>query len=191
MDATAIDDRGYIGERFDAETGLLYLNARYYDPVLGRFLSPDTFDPTCRGWGRTRYAYAGNDPVNKSDPGGHDSEDPETQSILDLLREQESRAAEKRELQREEAEKLFPELVLAEGGVAGILGSSKNRKALAGVDPKWLSWQRNGALPTQVAWLLPQMKSSHWFLGQAPSPDLHALAFELWLEKRQLEQSKE
>ncbi|RYG99571.1 MAG: hypothetical protein EON58_03495, partial [Alphaproteobacteria bacterium] len=33
--------KGYIGERFDAETGLMYLNARYYDPAFGRFVPPD------------------------------------------------------------------------------------------------------------------------------------------------------
>jgi RHS repeat-associated protein len=63
--------RGFIGERPDPETGLLYLNARYYDPALGRFISPDDWDPTLPGVGTNRYAYAGNDPVNKSDPNGH------------------------------------------------------------------------------------------------------------------------
>ncbi|MBB3571268.1 RHS repeat-associated core domain-containing protein [Rhizobium sp. BK491] len=63
--------KGYIGERFDPETGLMYLNARYYDPVFGRFISPDDWDPTKEGVGTNRYAYADNDPVNKSDPNGH------------------------------------------------------------------------------------------------------------------------
>jgi RHS repeat-associated protein len=63
--------KGFIGERPDPETGLLYLNARYYDPALGRFMSPDDWDPTKPGVGTNRYAYAGNDPVNKSDPNGH------------------------------------------------------------------------------------------------------------------------
>ncbi|WP_179296364.1 RHS repeat protein [Mesorhizobium sp. WSM4304] len=63
--------KGYIGERFDAETGLLYLNARYMDPVLGRFISPDDWDPTKEGVGTNRYAYAQNDPVNRSDANGH------------------------------------------------------------------------------------------------------------------------
>ncbi|TIW59315.1 MAG: RHS repeat-associated core domain-containing protein, partial [Mesorhizobium sp.] len=52
--------KGYIGERFDPETGLLYLNARYMDPVLGRFISPDDWDPTLPGVGTNRYAYAQN-----------------------------------------------------------------------------------------------------------------------------------
>ncbi|WP_292534456.1 RHS repeat-associated core domain-containing protein, partial [Mesorhizobium sp.] len=56
---------------FDPETGLLYLNARYMDPVLGRFISPDDWDPTKPGVGTNRYAYAQNDPVNQSDPSGH------------------------------------------------------------------------------------------------------------------------
>jgi RHS repeat-associated protein len=67
--------KGYIGERFDPETGLLYLNARYMDPMLGRFISPDDWDPTLPGVGTNRYAYAKNDPINKSDPNGHQTFD--------------------------------------------------------------------------------------------------------------------
>jgi RHS repeat-associated protein len=39
------EERGFIGERHDPEAGLLYLHARFYDPKLGRFLSPDWWDP--------------------------------------------------------------------------------------------------------------------------------------------------
>lgn len=70
--------KNYIGERFDPETGLLYLNARYMDPKFGRFISPDNWDPTLEGVGTNRYAYAGNDPVNRSDPNGHQSTDTAT-----------------------------------------------------------------------------------------------------------------
>ena len=63
--------KSYIGERFDPETGLLYLNARYMDPILGRFISPDDWDPTIAGVGTNRYAYSQNDPINKSDQNGH------------------------------------------------------------------------------------------------------------------------
>ncbi|MGP1393957.1 MAG: RHS repeat-associated core domain-containing protein [Inquilinaceae bacterium] len=65
-----VESKGYIGQRQDAETGLLYLNARYYDPVLARFTSPDPSDPTAPGVGLNRYAYAANNPVGYSDPGG-------------------------------------------------------------------------------------------------------------------------
>lgn len=43
--------KGYIGEKHDPETGLLYLNARYMDPVLARFISPDDWLPTISGVG--------------------------------------------------------------------------------------------------------------------------------------------
>ncbi len=41
------------------------------DPLLGRFVSPDDWDPTEDGVGTNRYAYAHNDPVNKADNNGH------------------------------------------------------------------------------------------------------------------------
>ena len=64
--------KGWIGERYDAEAGLQYLNARYYDPDLAMFLQPDWWEVTQAGVGTNRYAYAGGDPVNGVDPGGHD-----------------------------------------------------------------------------------------------------------------------
>ena len=69
--ASVIEGKAYINERYDAETGLQYLHARYMDPTLGRFLSPDTWDPILVGVDINRYAYAANDPVNSSDPNGH------------------------------------------------------------------------------------------------------------------------
>jgi RHS repeat-associated protein len=71
------EEKGYIGENQDAETGLLYLHARYYDPAIGRFVSPDWWDPNKPGVGTNRYAYSDNDPVNKSDPNGHLSDGPD------------------------------------------------------------------------------------------------------------------
>jgi RHS repeat-associated protein len=69
--AELTQSKTFIGEKWDAETGLMYLNARYYDPVLARFITPDDWDPLLLDVGTNRYAYAGNDPVNKSDPSGH------------------------------------------------------------------------------------------------------------------------
>ncbi|WP_225026895.1 RHS repeat-associated core domain-containing protein [Xinfangfangia pollutisoli] len=68
---TAPETKGWIGERYDADAGLQYLNARYYDPVLGMFVQPDWFEVTMPGVGTNRYAYSHNDPVNKMDPGGN------------------------------------------------------------------------------------------------------------------------
>jgi RHS repeat-associated protein len=65
-----VEAKGYIDERHDDDTGLMYLNARYYDPAIGRFISADPSDPTAAGVGVNRYAYAGNNPVLARDPLG-------------------------------------------------------------------------------------------------------------------------
>jgi RHS repeat-associated protein len=68
---TTDETKGFIGEREDPEVGLVNLNARYYDPAIGRFISPDWWDPNKPSVGTNRYAYSDNDPINKSDPTGH------------------------------------------------------------------------------------------------------------------------
>jgi RHS repeat-associated protein len=57
----------YAGYRYDSETGLYYMPARYYSPALGRFLQSD---PVGFRGGANLYVYAGNDPVNLVDPTG-------------------------------------------------------------------------------------------------------------------------
>ena len=69
---TAPETKGWIGERYDADAGLQYLNARYYDPELSLFLQPDWFEVTKAGGGTNRFSYSASDPVNKFDPGGNE-----------------------------------------------------------------------------------------------------------------------
>ena len=69
----APETKGWIGERYDADAGLQYLNARYYDPELSLFLQPDWFEVTKVGVGTNRFTYSFNDPVNNFDPGGNES----------------------------------------------------------------------------------------------------------------------
>lgn len=69
----APETKGWIGERYDADAGLQYLNARYYDPELALFLQPDWFEVTKAGVGTNRFSYSFNDPVNKMDPGGNET----------------------------------------------------------------------------------------------------------------------
>ena len=62
----------YRGYYYDEETGLYYLNSRYYDPETGRFISPDSLkylEPTHNN-GLNLYAYCGNNPIKYSDPTG-------------------------------------------------------------------------------------------------------------------------
>ena len=52
--------------------GLMYYNARWYDPTLGRFAQADTLIPGAGNplaW--DRYAYVNNNPVRHNDPSGH------------------------------------------------------------------------------------------------------------------------
>ena len=60
--------RGYV---LDMGTGLYYLQSRYYDPAVGRFLNADAFAATGQGLtGNNMFAYCGNNPVNRADPTG-------------------------------------------------------------------------------------------------------------------------
>lgn len=61
----------YTGRESDAETGLYYYRARYYDPTVGRFISED---PTGFKGGSNFYPYVTNDPANQTDPMGFDSD---------------------------------------------------------------------------------------------------------------------
>ena len=61
----------FTSRRQDAESGLVYMGARYYDPVMGRFISTD---PVQFQEGNlhsfNRYAYANNNPYRYTDPDG-------------------------------------------------------------------------------------------------------------------------
>ncbi len=64
-------DRAFTGQRLDS-TGLYYYGARYYDPNIGRFVSPDTIVQNYRKPASfNRYAYAFDNPLKYTDPSGH------------------------------------------------------------------------------------------------------------------------
>lgn len=68
---TPPDGPGYTGHMNDPDTGLVYMQARYYDPAVGRFLSTDPVGPSPGNtFNFNRYDYAGNNPVNNIDPNG-------------------------------------------------------------------------------------------------------------------------
>lgn len=67
-------DIGYTGHYFDHDMQLLYAGARWYDPKVGRFLSPDSVRFQTGGAVHfNRYAYAANSPYRYVDPDGNES----------------------------------------------------------------------------------------------------------------------
>lgn len=72
----AASNLGYTGHTVDSSTGLVYMKARHYDPVIGRFYSNDPVgfkasNPVMFN----RYAYANNNPYTFVDPDGRDARD--------------------------------------------------------------------------------------------------------------------
>ena len=73
---SAVQSFKFTGEQVDAELGLIFLRARYYDPQVGRFITPDPW----RGQDNlpqttNRYVYVTNNPVSQIDPSGAILED--------------------------------------------------------------------------------------------------------------------
>lgn len=60
--------RGYV---YDVESGLYYLQSRYYDPEMGRFINGDSYAATGQGFvGNNMFVYCGNNPASNVDPSG-------------------------------------------------------------------------------------------------------------------------
>jgi RHS repeat-associated protein len=74
-------DRTFTGQKQDG-TGLLYYNARYYDPTLGTFISPDTLVPDAGVlFDYNRYLYTRGNPLKYTDPSGHCAEEGRTSTV--------------------------------------------------------------------------------------------------------------
>ncbi|MBQ1410316.1 MAG: RHS repeat-associated core domain-containing protein [Oscillospiraceae bacterium] len=62
----------YRGYYYDTETGFYYLQSRYYDPIVKRFINADSYGSTGTGLlGYNMFAYCENNPVNSVDQAGH------------------------------------------------------------------------------------------------------------------------
>ncbi len=108
----------YRGYEYDSETGLYYLNARYYDSETARFLTEDTYrgeknDPLSLNL----YTYCKNNPLKYVDPTGHSSVDFGYVSGSYELSEQAKKQKEARERQLED-----DILALLRGGGAVFIG---------------------------------------------------------------------
>jgi RHS repeat-associated protein len=68
---TSTTTLNYTGQKLDA-TGLLFYNARYYDPNIAKFISPDSIVPDDKKpTNFNRYSYVLNNPLRYVDPSGY------------------------------------------------------------------------------------------------------------------------
>jgi RHS repeat-associated protein len=79
----------YRGYYYDTETELYYLQSRYYDPSLGRFLNADVYASTGQGLlGNNMFAYCRNNPVSRKDISGRTDVAIADDPVKDLMNNQ-------------------------------------------------------------------------------------------------------
>jgi len=72
MNSILPDQTRYTGQMHDIETDLYYYNARYYDPVIGRFIQADPIVPDAYSTqNHNPYSYVRNNPISYVDPSGY------------------------------------------------------------------------------------------------------------------------
>jgi RHS repeat-associated protein len=76
-------DKLYTGQQQNSYIKLYWYGSRWYDPALGRFISPDTITPGGVE-GLNRYAYVINNPINYIDPSGHICTDPDSEDYVNI-----------------------------------------------------------------------------------------------------------
>lgn len=109
---------GFTGHVDDVDTGLIYMQARYYDPSNGRFLSCDPVVPSPKNtFSVNRYDYANNNSIRNVDPNGRQSIGEELRAAL---------AAEK-------AEEMAAEARAAEEAAAS---AAENSSGIVWIDPR-------------------------------------------------------
>src|SRR5690606_25793483 len=68
---SSVTNRGYTGHEQVDSMGLIHMNGRVYDPVIGRFLSADPFvQDATNSQSLNRYSYVMNNPLSMTDPSG-------------------------------------------------------------------------------------------------------------------------
>ncbi len=81
QDMIAFSLPGYTGHQEMPSLDLINMNARLYDPVLGRFISADSLVPDATNWDDyNRYMYVRGNPMRYTDPSGHSPKDKDSNS---------------------------------------------------------------------------------------------------------------
>ena len=70
-DVANVNPLRYRGYFWDSDTGWYYLQSRYYDPIVKRFLNADAYASTGQGFlDHNMFAYCGNNPIRRKDSTG-------------------------------------------------------------------------------------------------------------------------
>jgi RHS repeat-associated protein len=94
----------YRGYYYDTETGFYYLQSRYYDPIVKRFLNADSYGSTGQGFlGYNMFAYCNNNPVNCVDPSGQFC----ISSIIEEIKNQIEKKLQSEKKKREDLDNLI------------------------------------------------------------------------------------
>jgi len=89
------EERGYTGHTQDWETDLVYMQQRYYDASIGRFLSIDPLDADPNNpMTFNRYAYGNNNPYKYIDPDGRYATDYNADNVGDFITSEATRMLE-------------------------------------------------------------------------------------------------
>ena len=144
------DNVGFTGHIQDDRTGLTYMQARYYDPDIGRFLSIDPvgFRPSKPSL-FNRYAYASNNPYRYLDPDGRDSTDAN------------DRAAEEEDEQEDEA---LEEIVVIGERPDDFMDGWEDFH-FAGIDVPGVGFDGEG-FESQEEWMEHRLKYNAWYALQ-------------------------
>jgi RHS repeat-associated protein len=96
---SVLTTKGYTGHEHLDQVTLINMNARLYDPITARFLSPDTLVPwPTYSQAHNRYIYVMNNPLKYNDPTGHNPANPSN----DVAGEKEDRNQIKSVTERQE-----------------------------------------------------------------------------------------
>ena len=68
---SAVPERGFTGQRFEASVGVYDYGARWYDPAIARFVQPDAYARPYDPQSLNPFSYVHNNPINFSDPTGN------------------------------------------------------------------------------------------------------------------------
>ena len=150
--------RRFTGQILDAESGLYYYNARYYDPELGRFIQaddiiPDFSNPQCYN----RYSYVMNNPLRYTDPSGHEDV-PTGASGRAMLQEENPEAAGVALRARQSAANMATAMkvgvALTPAGTGmGLLEFGTGEEAYSGKKLSWWERIKSGGLAVMPATL--------------------------------------